>query len=300
MASPCSVLADGAGKKTLTALGELAARECWRIERKWSRYRNDNIVHRINSANGATVTVDEETSRLIDYADLLTQDSEGAFDLSSGTLRRAWNFSLKDGRVPTRDAVHELMALVGWHRVTWRRPELTLPPGMEIDFGGIGKEYAVDRVAALLAAQTHLPVLVNLGGDIACTGPLLDGAPWQIGIASGVDAAATPCVHVSHGAVATSGDEHRHVEVDGIRYGHILDPRTGYPPADAARSVTVAAETCVEAGSLSTVALLQGAGAERWLASRGVDFHVVRDPGAPSARRTPQLPGDLARRDSRD
>ena len=277
MASPCEVLVHGASCADLTALGRIAAEECWRIETKWSRYRRGNIVHVINSAAGRPVTVDDETARLIDYAALLHASSDGCFDLTSGILRRVWKFAATEGRVPRQREVEALLALIGWHRVEWCAPVLRLKPGMEIDFGGIGKEYAVDRAAAMLTEATSLPALINFGGDLVATRERTDGSPWRVGIDSGVPHAATPLVQLTQGAVATSGDHHRHIDSGGRRYGHILDPRTGWPPPDAPRSVTVACATCVEAGSLSTVAMLQGADAERWLGEQELDFHVVRD-----------------------
>jgi thiamine biosynthesis lipoprotein len=275
MASPCEVLVDGADERELRELTTLAARESWRIESRWSRYRKGNIVDRINSAGGLPVEVDEETARVIDFCSQLHATSEGCFDLTSGVLRRAWRFDA--GRqLPDAGVIDALLSLIGWHRVDWCNPVLRLQPGMEIDFGGIGKEYAVDRSLALLSAATDKPVMINYGGDLAANRPRRNGTPWQVGIDSGVPDTATPVIRLTQGGVATSGDTHRHVEAGGQRYGHILDPRTGWPPPDAPRSVTVAGTTCVEAGALSTIALLHGAQAEDWLRSQNADFHVVR------------------------
>src|SRR6185436_16520955 len=119
---------------------------------KFSRYRPDNIVHRINTSNGLPVLVDEETARLLDFAATLTHLSDGAFDITSGILRQAWTF---DGRgdVPRQQRIDELLALVGWRKVSWDSStrRLQMLPGMQIDFGGVGKEYAVDMAARALA-----------------------------------------------------------------------------------------------------------------------------------------------------
>ena len=274
MASPCTVLVDGADDAELARLGEIAKRSALRIEQKWSRYRDDNIVHRINHAGGETVSVDEETARLIDYAALIWRESDGSFDITSGVLRRAWRFDGSD-RVPDRDAVAALLPLVGWDKVTWESPKLTLAPGMEIDFGGIGKEYAVDVTLRELVAATDQPVLVNFGGDRAASKPPRDVA-WRVGIDSGAPDRAAPLIRLERGAIATSGDARRFLLKDGVRYSHVLDPRTGWPITDAPRSVTVAAATCTEAGTLSTLAMLRGPQAESFLQSRGCDHHVVR------------------------
>ena len=111
--------------------------------------------------------------------------SDGKFDVTSGVLRRAWRFDGSD-RVPSREAVAALLPIVGWHKVRWRAPELTLEPGMEIDLGGIGKEYAVDRAAALVRPlSTHC--LLNFGGDLLALGPQSGGVPWRVGIEAADD-----------------------------------------------------------------------------------------------------------------
>ena len=204
---------------------------------------------------------------------MLTQLSGGAFDLTSGVLRRAWTF---DGgsRIPDRAQVAQLMQHVGWHRVKWNRPTLVLEPGMQIDFGGVGKEYAVD--AAVRELRAHDPrrsCLVNLGGDLAITAPRKDGLPWVVGIDdSSNPGVARESLPLLHGAVATSGDSRRFVLHKGHRYSHILDARTGWPVEGAPRSVTVLAATCSEAGSLATLATLKGAAAAEYLRAQGCRY----------------------------
>ena len=282
MASPCEVLVDGGGAREVRGLVELAANEAWRIEQAFSRYRDDNVVHRINTSAGRPLDVDAETARLLDFADRCHALSGGLFDITSGVLRRAWS-SGASLRVPHEDDVRPLLALVGWERVTWRSPRLTLPPGMQVDFGGIGKEYAVDRVAALLAARTAHPVLVNFGGDLHASAPPASGA-WHVGIESVRATDADPMrteaagfVALRRGAMATSGDARRHAIRDGVRHGHVLNPLTGWPVPDAPRSVTVLGESCTQAGLLATLALLKGAGAEAFLEDEGVTFRCQRD-----------------------
>ena len=182
MACPCELLIEECDEAEAHALLRVAASCAWRVEDKFSRYRDDNIVHAINTSEGRPIEVDEETAALIDFGAVLTNLSGGAFDLTSGVLRRAWTF---DGgsRIPERAQVAQLMQHVGWHRVKWNRPTLVLEPGMQIDFGGVGKEYAVD--AAVRELRAHDPrrsCLVNLGGDLAMTAPRKDGLPWVVGI----------------------------------------------------------------------------------------------------------------------
>lgn len=290
MASPCEVLVEGDAHELAPAfareLVEAAQAEALRIERKFSRYRDDSVLAQLHAGRGRPQRVDDETAALLDFAASCHAMSGGLFDVTSGVLRGAWRFD-GGGALPDPARVAALAARVGWTRVTWQRPWLTLPDGMELDFGGIGKEYAVDRVLGLLRGRTALPVLVNFGGDLAVSGPRADSGAWTVGIerpddeSSGAGPAnalqAAGVVRLAAGALATSGDARRFILADGVRYGHILDPRSGWPVRDAPRSVTVAAPSCVEAGMLSTLAMLQGSQAERWLAAQGVPHWVLRD-----------------------
>lgn len=253
----------------------LAAAEAARIEAKFSRYRSGNVIDAINNADGRSVVVDEETARLLDYAARLFELSGGKFDVTSGVLRRAWRFDGSD-RVPSQAAVAALLARVGWHKVRWRSPELTLLPGMEIDLGGIGKEYAVDRAAGLVRPLSE-QCLINFGGDLLALGPQDGDRPWRVGIESlAGDGAAAKQIDLCVGALATSGDAHRFLQKDGKRYSHILDPTTGWPVAGGPRSVTVAAPSCTQAGMLATLALLRGRDAEAFLAAEAAQYWALR------------------------
>ena len=275
MASPCVVLVDTQDSQLGAEVGEIVKAEALRIEAKFSRYRPSVITH-INETAGQAVEVDQETADLIDYATTCYELSDGRFDITSGALRRVWKF---DGsrNVPTERQVREALQYVGWHHVLWKRPVLRLRASMEIDFGGIGKEYAVDRALSLAESHTDAPILVNLGGDLRVSGARHDGAPWYVAIEN-VDQAGTAAglLELLSGALATSGDAHRFVRGSGARYGHVLNPKTGWPISHAPRSVTVHASTCTEAGLLAKLALLSGAGAEEFLELEEVRAWCIR------------------------
>lgn len=275
MACPCQVLIDTDDSNRARAAATAVASEAWRIERKFSRYRSDNIVHAINNAGGQPVEVDEETARLLDFGASLYAASEGLFDITSGVLRRVWRFDGSD-RLPDAQAVKDVLELVGWSQVKWRAPQLQMPAGMEIDFGGIGKEYAVDRAAQLAGTAGEAAVLVGFGGDIMATGPRRDGSAWQVAIESVAPDQPTPVIELRRGGVTTSGDARRFLLKDGVRYSHILDPRSGWPVRDAPRSVTVLEANCTHAGVLSTLAMLQGRQAEKFLRRHKVTYWIAR------------------------
>jgi thiamine biosynthesis lipoprotein len=275
MASPCEVLLPSTSPHAALAIATVAAQEAWRVEKKYSRYRDDSITAWIHENRGSTIEVDEETAALIDFARQCFDLSDGLFDITSGVLRRAWTFD-GSNRIPEIASIERLLPLVGFEKLQWQPPRLLLPDGMELDFGGIGKEYAVDRAYQLLAARDWTPFLINFGGDLRANRPPSHG-PWQVGIERpDTDREATMVLDLEYGALATSGDSRRYLLKDGIRYGHILNPLTGWPVPDSPRSVTVAASSCTEAGLLSTVALLHGAGAQAYLDDQGVRYWLLQ------------------------
>ncbi len=278
MGGPCELQLYAASPAQAQAALDTGEAEVRRLEAHYSRYRDDSVVARINrSAGGAPVEVDEETASLLDYAHTAFAQSDGAFDLTTGALRRVWDFKAR--RVPDQAGVEAVLRHVGWRKVRWARPRLTLPESMELDFGGVVKEYAADCAARALARCGIGHGLVELGGDIALVGPHPDGSAWQVGIRHPRDPErAIATVELARGAIASSGDYERFFESGGHRYCHILDPRTGWPVQGVA-SVSVLASTCLVAGTVSTIAMLKGpADGPRWLAELGLP-HLCVDTG---------------------
>jgi thiamine biosynthesis lipoprotein len=273
MACPCELRLCGPDEAALRAAASAAIAEVQRIEAKYSRYRGDGVVALVNrrAGSGLITEVDGETAALLDFAARLFAQSGGRFDISSGVLRRAWDFGR--AQLPAQQQIDALLPLVGWARVHWQRPRLLLPlPGMEIDFGGFGKEYAADRAVAVLAARGIAHGFVNLGGDIALVGPRPGGAPWRFGIRHPRDGdRMLSQVALQRGGLATSGDYERFIEVDGLRYCHLLDPRTGWP-VRAWQAISVVGPTCAAAGAVCTVAMLMAEAAPAFLDAQGLPY----------------------------
>jgi thiamine biosynthesis lipoprotein len=249
-------------------LAQTGIDEANRIETKYTRYRDDSLTSTINRcAGGDWVEIDSETAALLDYADTCYRESGGLFDLTSGVLRRAWNF--RAAVVPDAAIIAALLPLIGWKLIERYPDRIRLPkPGMELDFGGIGKEYCADRVAAALLGAGAQSGLVNLGGDIRVIGPHPGGRPWAVGIRHPrVEGALLTTIMLAQGALATSGDYERYFELDGQRYCHMLNPHTGYPVATM-QSVTVVAPLCTVAGSVCTLAMLRGEAGIAYLQNR--------------------------------
>ncbi len=273
LGGPCALRLVAADEAVLQRAGQAAAAEVRRIEAKYSRYRPDSVVSQLQAraGHGEPLEVDDETIGLLDFAGRLFELSEGRFDATSGVLRRAWDF--RAGRLPGAAEVAALLPLIGWTQVRRRGRQVELlQPGMELDFGGFGKEYAADRAAAVLREAGVAGGTVNLGGDLRVLGPRADGDPWRLGIRHPRDAAALLGeVELAAGALATSGDYERFIEVDGRRYAHVLDARTGWPVAHW-RSVSVVAPSCAAAGAVCTLAMLAGAAAPSLLEAQGVPW----------------------------
>ncbi|NEV61714.1 FAD:protein FMN transferase [Thiorhodococcus minor] len=271
MGSPCELQLYSDDPRRAEAVCRRAAEDVLRLERRYSRYLDDSLTAAINrvAAQGGSLEVDAETAALLDYAETCYRESDGLFDITSGALRQVWRFD--SGRLPKQAEIDRLLARIGWDKVRWRRPRLGFRvPGMALDFGGIGKEYAADRAAAICLEAGIRHGLINLGGDVRVIGPLPDGSPWQVGMQDPQRPdRLLGGLLLSGGALASSGDYARCLEIDGRRYGHILSPKTGWP-VEGLAAVSVLADACLVAGSACTIAMLKGREGIPWLEGLGL------------------------------
>jgi FAD:protein FMN transferase len=271
MGTPCEIQFYSQTPVHAQQVVDAVIAELQRLEALYSRYRSDSLLSKINrvAAYAGSIQVDAETAGLLNYATTCYTQSGGLFDITSGILRRAWSF--EQHALPEQQQLAALLAKVGWHKLYWESPTLTfLVPGMELDFGGIVKEYAADRVAALCWQWGVQHGLINLGGDIKIIGPQPDGRPWRIAIRDPRQPdAILRTVALQQGALASSGDYERCITVNGVRYGHVLNPKTGWPVQHLA-AVSVVADFCVVAGSAATIAMLKAQDGSQWLDELGL------------------------------
>lgn len=282
MGSPCELQLWSRSRSSAAAVADACGQEIDRLEKKFSRYRDGSLTTRINRSAGhdSGVEVDSETAALLDLAATTHRESDGRFDPTSGVLRRVWNF--KSGYLPTAHAVQEVLELVGWEKLQWENPRIVLTrPGMELDFGGFVKEYAADRAAELCRVRGVTSGIVDLGGDLAIVGPHPNGQPWLIGIRNPRrPSEAMARIALRSGGLATSGDYERFMVIDGKRYAHLLDPRTGWPHDDGPACVSITADHCLIAGLTATIAMLQPeAKASEFLENVGLPHLVVTQSG---------------------
>ncbi|HVU34281.1 MAG TPA: FAD:protein FMN transferase [Opitutaceae bacterium] len=231
------------------------------FEAKYSRFRSDSLVSRINAAAGCEwVDVDADMELLLKLCDTLHVMTQGVLDPTALPLIRLWNYKAEQPRLPAPAEIDAARALVGWTKVERAPGRVFLPqPGMALDFGGFGKEYAVDMVAQLALERGIPAVLVDFGHDLRAVGAPPGRPAWHIGLEDPRQPGrANGSFGLRDRGVASSGDYLRCFVIGGRRYGHIIDPRTGYPVANGCSQATVIAPSCLQAGVLSTTAFVLG------------------------------------------
>jgi thiamine biosynthesis lipoprotein len=261
MSTACNVNFHGVSAEVARDFQREVVAWSGQFEARYSRFIPDSLIGRINAAAGEHwVEVDPETERIFQLCQELFFFTRHAFDPTSLPLIKLWNWKASPPALPDDDKIRAALELVGWNKVQRRAGGVFLPrAGMSLDLGGIGKEYAVDCVMNL-ASQFGIPnVLVDFGRDVRVRGHAPDKKFWWIGLED--PHLAGKCwtgVAVTDHAVATSADTQRFFEINGRRYGHIIDPRTGYPAANGCRAVSVIAPSCTVAGLFSTTVFILG------------------------------------------
>ena len=275
MGSPCQIQLYCNQEEQAQQTIRLAIAEINRLEQKYSRYLKKSFLSQINhsAGNKQGIKIDNETASLLNYADHCYQQSDGLFDITAGVLNQAWDFNVS--KLPSKSLIAQQLGKVGWDKVDWHAPYLILPiKGMALDFGGIVKEYAVDSAATICLKQEIKHGLIELGGDIRALGAHPNGKAWQVGIRHPRKSnTLLTQLQLYTGAIASSGDYERYIKVNGKRYCHILNPKTGYPiNSQYLKAVSVITEHCIIAGSFASIALLKEKDGEKWLKQSGIEY----------------------------
>lgn len=233
-----------------------------RFEARYSRFLPESIVGQMNSqAGGDWIELDEEADGLLRLCDEMHRLTGGVFDPGALPLLRIWDWKADAPRIPTESAILAAREVSGWDKIQRRPGAIRLPMrGMGIDLGGIGKEFAVDQLLLMAGRLGIEDAMIDIGQDIRVMGHPPAKDAWYIGLEEpDRPGQCWTAVRLTDRAVATSGDYFRAFVLDGRRYGHILDPRTGLPVSNGCQSVSVIAASCVLAGILSTAAFVLGA-----------------------------------------
>lgn len=245
------------------------------FEAKYSRFRPDSLLSRINAAAGREwIEIDAEMEGLLTLCDTLHFMTQGVLDPTALPLLRLWNYKAERPRIPSADEIAAARALVGWKSVQRAPGKVFLPrAGMALDFGGFGKEYAVDMAARIATEHGIASALVDFGHDLRAVGAPPGRPAWHIGLEDPLRPQHTKgSMGIVDRGVASSGDYIRRFLHEGKRYGHIIDPRTGWPVANGCIQATVVAQNCLQAGVLATTAFVLGV-------PRGIEF-IQACPGA--------------------
>jgi thiamine biosynthesis lipoprotein len=233
-----------------------------RFEARYSRFLPDSIVGQINARGGGDwVELDEDADRLLSLCGQMHGLTRGVFDAAALPLLRIWDWKANPPRIPSEAMIFAGREVSGWDKVQRRPRGIRLPiVGMGIDLGGIGKEFAVDQLLAMARGFAISDAMIDIGQDIRVAGHAPGKDAWYIGLEEPErPGECWTAVRLTDQAVATSGDYFRSFTLDGRRYGHILDPRTGVPVANDCQAVSVIASDCVMAGILSTAGFILGA-----------------------------------------
>jgi len=247
--------------------------EVTRLEKKYSRFREDSFLTKINSSAGNKLglAIDEETQSLFDHALNCFEQSDGLFDITAGALNKIWDF--KKALIPSQPQINAARACVGLNKISFKNSHIHLPLEMQIDFGGIVKEYAADSAARLARSLGAKHGLINLGGDFSVIGAQPGNKPWSVGISSPISAGDIMAkINLLDGGLASSGNYERFFMHEGKRYSHILNPVTGWP-SNGLRAVSISANLCSVAGSVATIAMLKDEfEAKAWLENSGLAY----------------------------
>ncbi len=263
------------------------------FEKKYSRFIPDSEVSQINAAAGVEwVKVDHHMEHILDLIDNLHGMTEGILDPTMLPLINVWDWKTVHTQLPDENLIQDALKLTGWGKVQRKPGAIFLPEkGMSLDFGGFGKEFAVDHVTRIAYQNGISNALIDLGQDLFAIGGNGVHPFWHVGIRDGRNK--DRCIGglaVSGFAVSSSGNYERGFEHDGVRYGHILDPRTGWPVSNGMCSVTALAPSCLQAGVMSTTVYILGRKDGIAFAKRSPDIEVcVQD-----ERGTEKTPGFMS------
>ena len=247
------------------------------VEALYSRYKGYSTVSLINqrAGSGTFTHIDIEFRTILNIAGQLWEESNGLFDPTVGILNQVWDFQI--GRPTSLVKLEQLLEKVGWQNVQVNKTGVHLAKsGMEIDLGGLVKEFAADKIAKLFRNHGLSSALIELAGDIVAIGNQYNGKPWKVGIKNPIDTSTSLCtVNLTNTAICSSGNYERRFIFEGRSVSHLLNPTTGWP-TKGPKSVSVIGDSALVAGSISTVACLKSSDdCKTWLEMVGLPWLIV-------------------------
>lgn len=230
------------------------------LEALWSAADESSEIYALNNSKGETVTVSDETRDLLEFTLSMADETDGMLDPTIYPVLLAWGFTTEENRIPGENELQALLQDVGYERIKIEGNEVTVPDGMKLDMGAVGKGYIGDVLTGILKEAGITSALLDLGGNVQVIGTKPDGSKWRLGLRSPFEEeSCLGVIEIADAAVVTSGSYERYfIGEDGKRYGHIIDPFTGYPAESGLASVTVVAEEGKLCDALSTALFVMG------------------------------------------
>lgn len=251
-------------------------------EQLWSVNIEGSDIARINTANGSPVTVESSTAELLRFAKETAEKTGGAFDPTVYPLVRAWGFTSGENRVPERRELDALINSVGYEALSVDENAVTLPEGYAADLGAVAKGQLSDDLREMFSEKGVKSAVIDLGGNIVTLGKKPDGSDWNVGVRSPSGEGLLGTVRVSDACVITSGAYERYfIGPDGVKYGHIIDPRTGESVRNGILSVTVIGKEGRLCDALSTALFVMGRdkALDFWKSESGFDMILLTEDG---------------------
>ena len=261
MGTPCSIVFKTINDRRARDFSTQAIEWLRLFESKYSRFLDNSMISEINRQAGiCPVSIDNELHKIFSLCDWFHWSTNGLFDPTMLPLIQLWDYRAAPKATPSASMIDQALSLMGWTKVEHNEHQAYLPEkGMAIDLGGIGKEYAVDAIFSIAIERGIDHFLLNFGQDLRASGQAPNDQPWLIGLERpDQPGLCWGAIALSDRAVTTSGNYLRKLVINGHEYGHILDPRTGWPVQNDCRAVSIIAPTCTEAGLLSTTSFIQG------------------------------------------
>ncbi len=253
------------------------------LEGLWSVTDTGSDIYAANHSGGEPVVVDEKTFELIDFVLDMAEETGGALEPTIYPVLSAWGFTTGENREPSAQEIAELLKSVGYEKVQMEGGSVCLEEGCMLDLGSVGKGFAGDEVVQVLKESGIESALLDIGGNIQAVGTRPDGSGWRVGLKDPFSGGVLGVIKISEEAVVTSGSYERYfIGADGKRYGHIIDPATGYPVDNGLASVSVIAGEGKLCDALSTALFVMGleGAKDYWQQNQDFDMILITEDGS--------------------
>lgn len=261
-----------------------AESEIIRLEKLLSVTDVNSDTYKLNASHGSPTEVDSDVMELIRYGIDMGSKTSGSLDITVYPVLREWGFTTGDYKIPTEDTINEILKNVGYDKIIFDNNEVTLPEGIEVDFGAIAKGYTSDRIMKIFRENGISSAIISLGGNVQTLGRKPDGSLWKVAVIDPFDPdKAVGILETANKAVITSGNYERYFTGDdGKNYCHIIDPSTGRPAENGLVSVTVIGESGIMCDALSTALFVMGRdrAEELWRSDQSFDMILVESDGS--------------------